>query len=169
MTSSSGMHWPSLGSSFEVGFVAVVMRLITSSPCDWSPTSNDARLTCREKHLCSRSAHRRSLARVILLLPLKLVSTRVLSGRNSSAGWAVDASHHKGNCDWRKTDRAALEHDCGWFCRVPRKMARGRKWQARKRINLLMIFCHCWWRGTVVERRSLTGELSLSCARPAAG
>jgi len=26
---------------------------------------------------------------------------------------------------------------------------------------------HGWWRGTVVERRSLTGELSLSCARPA--
>jgi len=25
-----------------------------------------------------------------------------------------------------------------------------------------------WWRGTVVERRSLAGELSLSCARPAA-
>jgi len=25
-----------------------------------------------------------------------------------------------------------------------------------------------WWRGTVVERRSLTGELSLSFARPAA-
>jgi len=25
-----------------------------------------------------------------------------------------------------------------------------------------------WRRGTVVERRSLTGELSLSCARPAA-
>jgi len=25
-----------------------------------------------------------------------------------------------------------------------------------------------WWLGTVVERRSLTGELSLSCARPAA-
>jgi len=25
-----------------------------------------------------------------------------------------------------------------------------------------------WWRGTVVERRSMTGELSLSCARPAA-
>ena len=25
----------------------------------------------------------------------------------------------------------------------------------------------CWLRGTVVERRSLTGELSLSCARPA--
>jgi len=25
-----------------------------------------------------------------------------------------------------------------------------------------------WWRGTVVERRSLAGELSLSCARPVA-
>jgi len=25
-----------------------------------------------------------------------------------------------------------------------------------------------WWRGTVVERWSLAGELSLSCARPAA-
>jgi len=25
-----------------------------------------------------------------------------------------------------------------------------------------------WWRGTVVERRSLTGELSLFCARLAA-
>ena len=25
-----------------------------------------------------------------------------------------------------------------------------------------------WWRGTVVERRSLAGELPLSCARPAA-
>jgi len=25
-----------------------------------------------------------------------------------------------------------------------------------------------WWRGAVVERRSLVGELSLSCARPAA-
>ena len=27
----------------------------------------------------------------------------------------------------------------------------------------------CWLRGTVVERRSLTGELSLSCARPICG
>jgi len=29
---------------------------------------------------------------------------------------------------------------------------------------------YCWWRGTVVERRSLAnlGEISLSCARPAA-
>ena len=26
----------------------------------------------------------------------------------------------------------------------------------------------CWWLGTVVERPSVTGELSLSCARPAA-
>jgi len=25
-----------------------------------------------------------------------------------------------------------------------------------------------WWRGTVVERRSMAGELSLSCARHAA-
>ena len=25
-----------------------------------------------------------------------------------------------------------------------------------------------WWRGSVVERRSLAGELSLSCDRPAA-
>jgi len=25
-----------------------------------------------------------------------------------------------------------------------------------------------WWRGAVVQRRSLAGELSLSCARPAA-
>jgi len=29
-------------------------------------------------------------------------------------------------------------------------------------------YCDTWWRGTVVERRSLAGELSLSCARPAA-
>ena len=27
----------------------------------------------------------------------------------------------------------------------------------------------CWLRGIVVERQFLTGELSLSCARPAAG
>ena len=31
-----------------------------------------------------------------------------------------------------------------------------------------LILSSGWWRGTVVERRSLTGELSLSCARPAA-
>ena len=43
--------------------------------------------------------------------------------------------------------------------------------------TMLPAFLHClyiitctigWWRGTVVERRSLAGELSLSCARPAA-
>ena len=37
--------------------------------------------------------------------------------------------------------------------------------------NLGLYKEHCnvsWWRGTVVERRSLAGELSLSCARPAA-
>ena len=32
----------------------------------------------------------------------------------------------------------------------------------------LSISVHGWWRSTVVERRSVTGELSLSCARPAA-
>jgi len=38
-------------------------------------------------------------------------------------------------------------------------------------IKLLTIYDNyntAWWRGTVVERRSLAGELSLSCARPAA-
>ena len=33
------------------------------------------------------------------------------------------------------------------------------------------LYCYAlrrWWHGTVVERRSLAGELSLSCARPAA-
>ena len=33
---------------------------------------------------------------------------------------------------------------------------------------LLCYLCPSWWRGSVVERRSLAGELSLSCARPAA-
>jgi len=50
-------------------------------------------------------------------------------------------------------------------------------------LNLLILIAWCnfrtlvatvndfssgWWRGTVVERRSLAGELSLSCTRPAA-
>ena len=30
------------------------------------------------------------------------------------------------------------------------------------------VYCISWWRGSVVERRSLAGELSLSCAWPAA-
>ena len=36
--------------------------------------------------------------------------------------------------------------------------------------SLIIVFLliQSWWRSTVVERRSLTGELSLSCARPAA-
>jgi len=34
--------------------------------------------------------------------------------------------------------------------------------------NKLSLIEEGWWRSTVVERRSLTGELSLSCARPAA-
>ena len=39
-----------------------------------------------------------------------------------------------------------------------------------QRFNVKLIVAQraSWWRGTVVERRSLTGELSLSCARPAA-
>jgi len=31
-----------------------------------------------------------------------------------------------------------------------------------------LLYVLSWWRGTVVERWSLAGELSLSCARPAA-
>ena len=37
-----------------------------------------------------------------------------------------------------------------------------------KYINNKLMKYAGWWRGTVVERRSLAGELSLSCARPAA-
>jgi len=34
----------------------------------------------------------------------------------------------------------------------------------------VMLYCYCyyWFRGTVVEHRSLTGELALSCTRPTA-
>ena len=37
-------------------------------------------------------------------------------------------------------------------------------------LTVLVQYLHLmgWWRGTVVVRRSLAGELSLSCARPAA-
>jgi len=38
----------------------------------------------------------------------------------------------------------------------------------RLRPQFAVAYIISWWRGTVVERRSLTGELSLSCARPAA-
>ena len=46
-------------------------------------------------------------------------------------------------------------------------------WQKRVRIFFKRNFTRLhvqrgWWRGSVVERRSLAGELSLSCARPAA-
>ena len=41
-------------------------------------------------------------------------------------------------------------------------------WQPRTRLHIYTQFDIGWWRGTVVERRSLAGELSLSCARPAA-
>ena len=37
-----------------------------------------------------------------------------------------------------------------------------------KHCNIYTYLPSVWWRSTVVERRSLTGELSLSCARPAA-
>jgi len=35
-------------------------------------------------------------------------------------------------------------------------------------LDISQTMLRSWWRGTVVERRSLAGELSLSCARPAA-
>jgi len=38
----------------------------------------------------------------------------------------------------------------------------------RVQYRLLSNMAESWWRGTVVERQSLAGELSLSCARPAA-
>jgi len=40
--------------------------------------------------------------------------------------------------------------------------------EALKVLNTDYYTWGCWWRSTVVERRSVTGELSLSCARPAA-
>ena len=40
--------------------------------------------------------------------------------------------------------------------------------QGNRVTNYDSVICCGWWRGTVVERRSLVGELSLSCARPAA-
>ena len=53
----------------------------------------------------------------------------------------------------------------GWICHLIRVIHYTRH-------NYGNIIGHCstvgWWRSTVVERRSLTGELSLSCARPAA-
>ena len=41
------------------------------------------------------------------------------------------------------------------------------KYRALEPINFL-VYNLGWWRSTVVERRSLAGELSLSCVRPAA-
>jgi len=37
------------------------------------------------------------------------------------------------------------------------------------KIKMVNLWHHqrSWWRGTVVERQSLAGELSLSCAQPA--
>ena len=42
-------------------------------------------------------------------------------------------------------------------------------WNSEYTVTYYLLHCvYSWWRGTVVERRSLAGELSLSCARPAA-
>jgi len=40
-------------------------------------------------------------------------------------------------------------------------------WRLMMAVWLVVTALHSWWRGIVVERRSLTSELSLSCARPA--
>jgi len=50
-----------------------------------------------------------------------------------------------------------------WLSKV-RELLAGRRVSLLR--NILAILG--WWHSTVVERRSLTGELSLSCARPAA-
>jgi len=39
----------------------------------------------------------------------------------------------------------------------------GKRGDTEREGNSLKVIV-CWWRGTVVERRSLAGELSLSCA-----
>jgi len=43
-----------------------------------------------------------------------------------------------------------------------------KKLRCDEKLYHIFIIHSGWWRGTVVERRSLAGELSLSCARPAA-
>ena len=42
------------------------------------------------------------------------------------------------------------------------------QWATEMEITVRYGYAASWLRGTVVERRSLTGKLSLSCARPAA-
>jgi len=60
------------------------------------------------------------------------------------------------------------EADLGMFSMFGRTAA-PQKGGPQIRLNDLTRYCGTgWWRGTVVERRSLAGELSLSCARPAA-
>ena len=55
---------------------------------------------------------------------------------------------------------------CHMFCRMTKMAA----WElCLQDGGISEGFTHkSWWRGSVVERRSLAGELSLSCARPAA-
>jgi len=55
----------------------------------------------------------------------------------------------------RGTDKTVLSR-LAWQCELA--------FSQKFRTNLLKVG---WWRSTVVERRSLTGELPLSCARPA--
>jgi len=60
-------------------------------------------------------------------------------------------------------------HDDWWnHARDATSPSGKRRPQSHFGFNVLEWRTQCWWRSTVVERRSLTGELSLSRARPAA-
>jgi len=63
----------------------------------------------------------------------------------------------------------ARRDDAGLYRCVAENVA-GRRVSAPATLTVRGIFSTttCWWRGTLVERRSLAGELSLSCARLAA-
>jgi len=56
----------------------------------------------------------------------------------------------------------------GVYWDQPRRLLGGLYRCAKFGLNRCSTFDKGWWRGSVVERRSLAGELSLSCARPAA-
>ena len=58
--------------------------------------------------------------------------------------------------------RGGEDRVCLSVCLSVCPLASSPELHVRSSINIVM------WRGTVVERRSLAGELSLSCARPAA-
>jgi len=69
---------------------------------------------------------------------------------------------------------SAIRHFVDFLCSVRVKFSR--LWRLTSTWHIfksevtfsLLLTCLSWWRGTVVERRSLAGELSLSCAWPAA-